>query len=342
MNRQQILLWWKAALQIAVQCRDGQADRDLNLNTNRIRDSAGRMEAQCRQLGLAFDRNWQSAENLVVADCRRTIRQTIDLLNEAQQTLSRTKRQPINDKEIFLDLMSLQREFDEIQFDAKAKRLSVVSRPIQLEQLHLGRFRIELHLDSLSPNKAGYYEVIAMEPNQADANENIVHPHVDENRLCEGDAKAPIRMALTQGRMLDFFQIVQQVLSTYNPSSAYLTIADWNGVSCNHCGYTTDSENSNSCRNCETTICDECVYTCSDCDRLICSNCQSTCDDCHETVCDSCAASCEDCEKQFCNDCMSQNERCESCDEKAKEESDPGTTEVDVHADGVGQAPVPA
>jgi len=39
---------------------------------------------------------------------------------------------------------------------------------------------------------------------------------------------------------------------------------------------------------------------------------------------------------------MSQNERCESCDEKAKEESDPGTTEVDVHADGVGQAPVPA
>ena len=84
MNRQQILHWWKAALQIAVQCRDGQADRNLNLNTNRIRDSAARLEEQCRQLGLAFDRNWQSAEDLVVADCRRTIRQTIDLLDEAQ------------------------------------------------------------------------------------------------------------------------------------------------------------------------------------------------------------------------------------------------------------------
>ena len=125
MNRQQILHWWKASLQIAIQCRDGRADRNLNLNTNHIRDSAARLEAQCRQLGLAADRNWQSAESFVVADCRRTIRQTIDLLDEAQQALSRTKRRLINEEEIFLDLISLQREFDEIQFDAKAKRLSV-------------------------------------------------------------------------------------------------------------------------------------------------------------------------------------------------------------------------
>ena len=38
----------------------------------------------------------------------------------------------------------------------------------------------------------------------------------------------------------DFFQIVQQVLGTYNPSSAYVKIAQWNGFNCSHCGYSAD------------------------------------------------------------------------------------------------------
>ncbi len=41
--------------------------------------------------------------------------------------------------------------------------------------------------------------------------------------------------ALTEGRLLDFFMIVRQVLQTYSPDSPYVSLDDWYGRQCSDC-----------------------------------------------------------------------------------------------------------
>ena len=178
-----------------------------------------------RRIEIASGRNWRAAQTLAVSDYRRTAEQMEKLLVESKTTISEVSQQPsVKTSEVFLDLIALRQEFDDIRFDAKAKILSGVSKRIQLEDLNLGCFPIELHLETLS--RRGYYEVIAVDTNRASSNDSVTHPHVQDDRLCEGDAQPTIKLALQQGRLLDFFRIVEQVLSNYNPDSAYVMISE--------------------------------------------------------------------------------------------------------------------
>ena len=52
--------------------------------------------------------------------------------------------------EIYCDLESLQREFDDVKYCRKEKLLSVTTEPIELEEIYLGPFRIVLDCTSLS------------------------------------------------------------------------------------------------------------------------------------------------------------------------------------------------
>jgi hypothetical protein len=76
------------------------------------------------------------------------------------------------------------------------------------------------------------------------------HPHVREKLLCEGDGAASIRRALAEGRLLDFFTLVRQVLETYNPGSAYVELSRWNGVTCKDCGYIMPGDGYGTCDLC--------------------------------------------------------------------------------------------
>ena len=347
-NRKQISKWWRVALLVAGRLKHEQQNQNLNRDTKLILESAASLEGKMRSLDIAFDRNWRAAERLAISDCQNSVNQTERLLSKLQQSLSQLKKRPKPIlKEIFLDLAAIDEEFDELQFDAKTKLLSVVSKSIHLEDIRLGRFRIELSLDSLSAEASGNYEVIEVDPNPAAPNENVTHPHVERNRLCEGDAQPAIRLALQQARLFDFFQIVQQVLSTYNPSSAYVQLSEWEGVNCRQCGYTSSSDDSRDCSNCVSTICDECIGECDTCNEFFCSDCYTTCDDCCEVTCNTCLEACKDCDQRFCNECITENERCKSCEKKSKEEekdedSSPSGTEPAVHADSMGEAVVPA
>ena len=345
MNRKQIGLWWKVALLVAnrLQERPESKDENLSRGTNRIRDSAEKLQRLVRSLEVASSRDWREAQRLSVGDCQNAIRLTEKLLEEMRQALTESARKAdVKPKDVFLDLKVIQEEFDELQYDAKNKQLSVVSKSIQLDETLLGRFRIELQLDSLSGSSVGFYEVFAIEPNAADTNESVTHPHVEANRLCEGDAQPTIRLALQQGRLFDFFQIVQQVLGTYNPSSAYVQLSDWTGVQCRDCGFASSLDDSRDCSDCGSGICCECVRECDTCSNQLCGDCHDTCDDCCEVICKNCTETCENCKEIFCNDCMTENERCKSCEEKSKEEADAGTDDVEVHANSVGETAVPA
>ena len=341
-NRKQKGEWWRVALLITERLQHTPDNETLIKGTNLIRDSAANLEGSLRSLQTASSRNWLAAERLVISDCQNSIGQTERLLSKIQQALTESEKKPkLETKEIFLDLVALHEEFDELRFDAKAKLLSVVSKRIDLEDVHLGRFKIQLELNSLSGETTAIYEVIEVDPNPAAPNENVTHPHVERNRLCEGDAQPAIRLALRQGRLFNFFQIVQQVLGTYNSSSAYVQLSEWEGVSCKHCGYTSSPDDSRDCANCASTICDECVRECDNCNQLFCSECYETCDNCCDVTCSACSETCLDCNQQFCSECITQNERCETCEKKSKEDSGAGADETEVHADGVGEAAVP-
>lgn len=339
MTQKQTRDWWKVALLVAGKYQASPDCQNLNQNTNRIRDSATTLARLLRKIEVASGRNWRAARELAVRDYRRTVEEMEKQLCEIKKTISEVAQQPsVKTSDVFLDLMALREEFDDIRFDAKRKILSVVSKRIQLEDLNLGCFRIELHLETLATR--GYYEVIAVDPNQASSNDNVTHPHVQGDRMCEGDAQPTIKLALQQGRLLDFFQIVEQVLSTYNPNSAYVTIDQWEGTTCRHCGHTADPDETRECADCGAMICDSCVYCCCDCEDSFCGNCEATCGGCLDSICKSCVKTCQECDESFCSYCLTENERCNPCEEKSKESPTTGSSETEVHGQRVGEVAV--
>ncbi len=100
-------------------------------------------------------------------------------------------------RDLVSDLQQLRDEFDGYQYDRKCQLLSVTTEPIELQNIGLGPFEIQLRLPSLAcPGSAEVYTIEALEPNPAASDNEVTHPHISHGRLCEGDAAAPIRMAI--------------------------------------------------------------------------------------------------------------------------------------------------
>ena len=79
--------------------------------------------------------------------------------------------------------------------------------------MNIGPFKIVLDWSDLSVTKP--YQIIAQELQPAASDDEVTtHPHVHGRMLCEGEGRVPIRNALRQGRLCDFFLLVQQVLQT--------------------------------------------------------------------------------------------------------------------------------
>jgi len=222
-------------------------------------------------------------------------------------------------RHIFEDLLAIEQEFAAVEVQLKEARISVTTESINLERTYLGPFRI-----SLSWNRIGQagspYDVAATDPQPAASSSDIVHPHVNGERLCEGEGNLPIREALKQGRLLDFFTIVHQTLTTYNSESAYVQLSHWNGIDCSDCGYTlADDEDRYGCPQCCDCFCSQCVTSCYGCDTDHCKGCLGECADCKEAFCPSCLTRCRCCQRRFCEECLDDG-RCHNCQEPEDEE----------------------
>jgi hypothetical protein len=239
-------------------------------------------------------------------------------------------------RSVWLELVQIGQEFEEWKCDASAHVLSVTTEAIELEEVYLGPFRIELALNMLStPSRWPAYKVIASDPQPAQGNESVTHPHVSDQRLCEGDASAPIRSALQQGRLCDFFILVRQVLQTYNRHSPYVALDRWTGIACSDCGYLTDDDSRYGCERCGNDFCSECSHSCSCCDDSVCSGCSSTCPACDQTVCSGCQRRCAECGDTVCRKCV-EDDLCPSCRDQQKEKENEDLKQVVI---GSGQAP---
>lgn len=302
---------------------------------------------------LAQERGWHfSAE-----EARTDFIGTITLLQRYVDECATKMRQlaefdpelTVKLRDVYDDFVALQSDFDDFDWNISEKTLSIVVGPIELEDVLLGEFRVVLHWDQLGGSKP--YEVLALDPNSPNDQSDVTHPHVHANQLCEGEGRAPIRRALEQGRFHDFFQLVTQILETYNESSAYVTLANWSGKVCPDCGDRTSDSDLSYCERCESDICGDCAMSCSQCHSSVCSECRGRCHGCESCTCNGCLTECADCSQLFCEECY-RDGYCESC-RKAQTEAEEAETaaaavpasptddaDAAVHADRVGQVAV--
>jgi hypothetical protein len=260
----------------------------------------------CR-LQYVLAREWRVAGQQLLDDlsymARRFERELITFREQLPRSLSATLLS--TPREISNDLLTLQQEFDEFTLDLRERTLSAVTGPIDLEGVSLGAFRIVLHWDLIGQRKA--YEVEATEPNPAEGNEEVTHPHVRDRLLCEGEGTAPIRAALSQGRLLDFFMLVRQILETYNADSAHVALDRWNDVNCCNCGWRMPSEEHGTCERCHAPLCSDCSSGCQNCDFAVCGECTGQCAECGDCFCLGCLRS-TDSGQLICTSCLETKE----------------------------------
>ena len=299
---------------------------------------------------LARQHGWSRAVVNLTRSLRRELEDTCQHLTAQLDSLRKTLagRASATTSEIYRDLQALGEEFEDVECDLGAHELSVTTAAIVLDGLNLGRFQVRLDWRQLDGTSS--YRIVALDPNPAQANDSVTHPHVSDERLCEGNGRRAIRAALDEGRLADFFTVVAQVLGTYAAGQAYVELDNWDGKPCHDCGSQVHEDDRCSCEACDELLCSDCVTYCGRCDSGYCSRCISECDACRETFCKSCLENCSTCDATRCRDCLTEG-LCATCHDQAHEETKddneatpPGAAEPDaaVQPSSLGQAPVPA
>lgn len=302
-----------------------QNSRYLEL-MRQLTNFAGQLQeitAKSRKMGTSLVHGWFSAAER----CRKSVSR---LFSDIQYSVSRI--QPLAEKQqretpklsaLVGELDALEQEFGNVELDTSENTISVITDPITLEDVYLGPFKIQLELNKLSELYQNTpYHVIALEPNPAATDDNVTHPHVSNETLCEGDGCTAIRSALEQGRLCDFFTMARSILNTYSPDSPYVSLDEWCGEPCYECGYVMSSDSSYYCSFCDRTFCEECTTCCHSCDETVCAGCAARCEICDEPVCPGCARiRCIECECVCCESCIDDG-LCENCKEERENEDE--------------------
>ena len=231
---------------------------------------------------------------------------------------------------VYDELLQLEQEFGDVGYDRQAPSLSVVTEPITLEGIALGRFEIRLELNGLDgpvvPER--YLRIVALEPNPAGGHAAVTHPHVSDERLCPGEATMLLRSALTAGRLCDLFLVVQSVLTTYNEDSPFVPLDHWEGQACTECECTIGREDGCWCEACERDFCEACVDACPGCRTTLCQGCMVQCAACTEAHCESCLRNCVKCQAACCAKCLGDTRLCPACRETPHHEDQDETHDL--------------
>ena len=301
---------------------------DLTRQMASLTGQLQQLTGESNKMSTAVARGWLSAAQTC---CEKVSR----LLGEVEYCVPRIRplaERPLKEtptlSTLIEELDALEEEFGEIEFDTAKNTISVITEPITLEDIYLGPFKVQLELnrlDHLYYNSP--YRVIALEPHPAATNDSVTHPHVSDERLCEGDGYAAIRAAMEEGRICDFFALVRSILNTYSADSPYVSLDDWNGSPCYDCGRTMSSEDTYYCEHCEHDYCGECSTYCRRCEETVCLSCSGQCSHCGELLCRDCVSACEGCGELFCEACL-KDDLCPNCREEQENEDEREETTI--------------
>jgi hypothetical protein len=302
-----------------------------------------RFNQASRRVNRVLQKSWQAALPFALEELERVgeslIQQVRAVSELAKAPLAQRFRASLRD--VLLDLEALDDEFAEVRWDLREKTLSVVTEPVTLKHIDLGRFEIVLEYRNLGLTRP--YRIIALDPNPAAGDSTTTHPHVRDEDLCEGEGRGPIQKAIRQGRFFDFFVVVNRVLHSYNGDSPYVPLSRWEGTPCGGCGSVVSDDDIVGCEACHTDCCADCAAACTRCYQSLCGSCQSRCAACGETFCQGCLSNCPGCSDDYCASCL-ENDRCEDCQETEPDDEDAEeevSAEPEVQPLRVGEAPVP-
>ena len=266
--------------------------------------------------------NWSGATAKLTSNAQRVLRDMPYSIAEADRAIETSRIDVPTLRQVYEELNQSREEFGRLQYNADEDTLSVFTEVIELQGYFLGDFEIRLQISKLAQMQEGnIFNVIALDPHPAATNDSVTHPHVSDEHLCAGDANAAIHSAIANGRICDFFMLVRSVLETYNPSSPYVSLDDWEGITCYECGYTASEDSSFCCESCDNTYCDECMSYCRSCDTSLCQACLRSCQFCEEPCCEGCMQSCSECEEPLCSSCIEDN-LCPTCHEERENQTD--------------------
>ena len=299
----------------------------------------------------SVDKGWFRSTDKIRSRVSRNLNEFLNQMQQFRDIINSDEAKLPKLTDIFADILQIEQEFGELQFDFKEMTVSIITEPIALDHIALGSFEIRLLIGAISKlYKESPYSIIALEPNPAGSDCDVTHPHVSHEKLCEGDGCIPIRKAIEQGRFCDFFTMVTNILQTYNPDSPYVALSEWEGISCYDCGYTVSGDDCYYCEDCSHDYCSQCSTYCQICDTTVCLGCSLECQACNQYVCYHCTAKCAECEETFCKDCTNEESLCQTCIDKRKEQEDEEQKEEStepkagpaVQPDSVGQVAIPA
>jgi hypothetical protein len=294
---------------------------DLAETVQAILDDRQSLDAAWQRLQKARRHGWELAAGQILPD----------LVHEAGQLQARLERllsyrnpsrpDPPTLRSLVADLQQLQQEFEEVEIPPGKSLVIARTEAIELEDVYLGRFAIELHLERLAGSvDVRCFDCVALDPNPATSNDAVTHPHVQDKSLCPGDASVPIAQALKQGRIADAFCLVRSVLRTYNPSSPYVALDSWNGEYCHDCERTVDPDDIGTCEHCENQFCSGCTETCDLCEQSCCRGCIEFDSVSRKSCCPDCRHICDGCDRIVDIDSYNtESEFCPECEQKRRE-----------------------
>ena len=317
----------RTQLMLLREARQGQVQEEMRLMLDRLKN----LDRLQRRLSCCNARRWQAAGNNVVGQMEALLVGTPYFIETVRCAIQACNLQVPSLQDVYKDLGQVVDEFGDLKYDPENGELVAATEDIELEDVYLGPFEIRLRLAGLPDLDANtVYRITAQDPQPAQTDCNVTHPHVSAGRLCAGDAGAPIGAALTSGRICDFFILVRSVLTNYNPSSPYVPLGNWYGVACYDCGYVMSEERSCYCSRCENMFCDECIVSCESCEDNYCSSCTQECPTCAHVVCLSCMTICPDCRAELCQSCVEDNNcSCVDQDEENDDETIPEDDETE-------------
>ena len=333
----------RVADRIRDQVRSMQSSRcsQLQQKLQHVLEQMERLKAIQNRLSVCTSRRWESGMERIATAIEPALREMTYNIDETQHAVRNSTVRVPSLRDVFQDLLQADEEFGNLSYDARNKTLSVTTEPIELEGIYLGSFEIQLRIPSLGEaHRGGVYDIVALEPNPASSNDAVTHPHVSDGRMCEGDASVTIQAALAGGRICDVFQLVNSVLTHYNADSPYVSLDNWNGVSCYECGYVMAPDDSHWCSSCESDFCSECTSYCARCDETTCLGCLKECQLCEESVCASCLTKCPDCGQELCTHCLN-DEACpcheeeedgDECERDSEGDAEEGSGERQEHS----------
>jgi hypothetical protein len=268
---------------------------------------------------LARQQNWLHAVQITESAAIDALHQLQHTLNSALPRLQvyRPTAAP-RLRDLYEELEQLELEFGGVVLDPRHRLVSATTDPIELEEIPLGAFRIELNFERLADQPGtSAFRIVALQPNPPDCSEDVTHPHVRDEHLCAGEATVPIARALQQGRITDAFLAVRSVLETYNSGSPYVALEDWHGRPCSDCGTTIDPDKTSTCEQCSEICCEECISWCDICESSFCRSCLEEDIESGRLCCRSCRHRCGSCNRIVDADSwVEETGLCPSCHEE--------------------------